>query len=168
MNENLHKQEESIKKSIKKSESSAVIPQPPRPPLPKSIPIPVTIEKSPKKVNIQDPKSNGDFRETWIRDERVFIVKKKPKQKMKLMKRKKALESTTTTDEESSSVTSTTSFSSRVNEKFEELLKNSRNSGRPNSRMANYQPYQFNGKYLMYICTYKECQQVLAKIPKLS
>ena len=168
MNENLHKQEESIKKSIKKSESSAVIPQPPRPPLPKSIPIPVTIEKSPKKVNIQDPKSNGDFRETWIRDERVFIVKKKPKQKMKLMKRKKALESTTTTDEESSSVTSTTSFSSRVNEKFEELLKNSRNSGRPNSRMANYQPYQFNGKYLIYICTYKECQQVLAKIPKLS
>ena len=137
MNENLHKQEESIKKSIKKSEKSKsainimqpVVPtppvQPPRPPLPKSIPIPVTIEKSPKKVNIQDPKLNGDFRETWIRDERVFIVKKKPKQKKWMKTKTKVLESTTTstTDEESSSITSSASFSSRVNEKFEELVK---------------------------------------------
>ena len=157
MNENLHKQEESIKKSIKKSEKAKsainLIPapptQPPRPPLPQSIPIPVTIEKSPKRVNIQDPKSNRDFRETWIRDERVFIVKKKPKQKKWMKTKKKALESTTTstTDEESSSITSSASFSSRVNEKFEELVKNSRNSSRSNSRMANYQPYQFNGNF---------------------
>ena len=118
-----------------------------RPPLPTtSIPIPVTIEKSPKRVNIQDPKLNGDFRETWIRDERVFIVKKKPKQK-KLIKKKK-VSTTSESCDETSSITSTSSFASRVNEKFEELVKNSRNSSsniHPKSRFANYQPYQFNG-----------------------
>jgi len=102
----------------------------------------VTIEKSPKRVNIQDPKLNGDFRETWIRDERVFIVKKKPKAK-KWIKKKKVSESSESCDE-SSSITSSNSFASRVNEKFEELVKNSRNSTRPASRYSNYQPYQFN------------------------
>ena len=125
-----------------------------RPPLPSStIPIPVTIEKSPKRVNIQDPKLNGDFRETWIRDERVFIVKKKPKQK-KMIKRNKVSETSESCDE-SSSITSTSSFASRVNEKFEELVNNSRNASssniHPKSRFANYQPYQFNGNFSWFL-----------------
>ena len=173
MNVNLLRQEDSIKKSLKKTIAEenkkpalAVLtpetPEPPRPPLPKNIPI--LLEKSPKSSEKRvaiNPSPSFMENKNWItKEESICIVKKTKNEPRKRRKPVRKFAKQTSSDTFSSTdeaAESSTSLGTQISQQFDDLVaKNSNSSSlsRPNSRSTNisrmsnnYQPYSFNGKY---------------------
>ena len=172
MNVNLLRQEDSIKKSLKKTIAEenkkpalAVLtpetPEPPRPPLPKNIPI--HLEKSPKSSEKRvaiNPSPSFMENKNWItKEESICIVKKTKNEPRKRRKPVRKFAKQTSSDTFSSTdeaAESSTSLGTQISQQFDDLVaKNSNSSSlsRPNSRSTNisrmsnnYQPYSFNGK----------------------
>jgi len=174
MNSNLQRQEDCIKKTVKKTIAEEnknppiqVLPpeppeQPPRPPLPKNIPIHVVkmdklSPKNAKKVAINPSPSFMD-KNGWItREEKICIVKKtknEPKKRRRPL-RKVSKESSSDILSSTEADESSTSLGTQISQQFDELVakqnSNSSSLSRSHSRstnnisrMSNYQPYSFN------------------------